>query len=175
MSEDKDTKTTSNTRRKALKAIGAGGVIAGTIPGSWTTPVVKSVLLPAHAQTSAPACSTSGPCQSGMSVNILSAVVVGSGGLFVIGEAQIPGGNNPCWPDDSSSVVCEVIDEGAVLESRDNTSAGGNCSVGSINGCLVSCSVLVSSADNTLTSGDCVTLRVTFNGACICSGVTTVA
>ncbi|GMR05679.1 MAG: hypothetical protein BMS9Abin25_0254 [Gammaproteobacteria bacterium] len=175
MSEDKETKSTSNSRRKALKAIGVGGVLAGTIPGSWTKPIVKSVVLPAHAQTSAPVACGSGSCTTpGMSVNILSAVVTGGGDLFVLGDAQIPGGASGCFPNNSTSVACEVIDNGSVLGVEQNSSAGGNCSVGSINGCLVSCSVVVPSGNNTLVSGDCVTLRVTFNGVCVCSSVTTV-
>jgi len=42
-------------RRKLLKSLaaGSGAVIAGkSLPESWTKPVVDSVLLPAHAQTS---------------------------------------------------------------------------------------------------------------------------
>ena len=121
MSEEKDTKTTSNSRRKALKAIGVGGVLAGTIPASWTKPVVKSVILPAHAQTSpappAPDCSSSGPCTSGMNVNILTAALQGGGGLFVLGDSAIPG---DCVPDDpdfvsSTGLSCEVIDNGTVV------------------------------------------------------------
>ena len=45
---------TSGARRKLLKSLGtAGGVVAtsGMLPGQWTKPVVESVLLPAHAQT----------------------------------------------------------------------------------------------------------------------------
>ena len=44
------------SRRKLLRSIAAGGgaVVAGqTLPSRWTKPVVDSVLLPAHAQTSA--------------------------------------------------------------------------------------------------------------------------
>lgn len=42
------------SRRRTLKSIVAGGVVYSTqsIPESWLTPVVKSVVLPAHAQTS---------------------------------------------------------------------------------------------------------------------------
>ncbi len=42
--------SSDNTRRKALKAltIGTGAVVAG----HWSKPVVESVMLPAHAQTS---------------------------------------------------------------------------------------------------------------------------
>ena len=40
------------TRRKLLISIGAGGAFANTLPAHWTRPIVDSVLLPAHAQTS---------------------------------------------------------------------------------------------------------------------------
>ena len=48
-------KKSSESRRKLLKSIaaGSGTVIAGkSLPKSWSKPVVDSVLLPAHAQTS---------------------------------------------------------------------------------------------------------------------------
>ena len=174
MPEDKkDNEIKNNQRRKALKTIGVTGVLAGTVPATWSTPVVKSVLLPAHAQTSEPQ-----PCQAGdcsplcMNVNLLSAVVETSGALFVLGETQIAGGSE-CFVDDSKSIVCEVIDNGTVIDSDDRTSAG-SCSTGSIDGCLVSCSMLVPDTSHTLQSGDLVTLRVTFNGICVCSDVTTV-
>lgn len=51
MSEDK-----KNSRRKVLKVAAGAGLIAGTKAGwesdKWTKPVVETVLLPAHAQTS---------------------------------------------------------------------------------------------------------------------------
>lgn len=50
-----DNKSSEN-RRKLLKSIaaGSGAIIAGkSLPENWTKPAVDSVLLPAHAQTSA--------------------------------------------------------------------------------------------------------------------------
>ena len=44
-----------NSRRKLLKsiAVGSGAIVAGKkLPDSWSRPVVDSVMLPAHAQTS---------------------------------------------------------------------------------------------------------------------------
>ena len=46
------------SRRKLLKSIaaGSGAIVAGkSLPESWSRPVVDSVILPAHAQTSPPA------------------------------------------------------------------------------------------------------------------------
>lgn len=52
MSEDKK----NNSRRKVLKVAAGAGLVAGSKAGwesnKWTKPVVESVLLPAHAQTS---------------------------------------------------------------------------------------------------------------------------
>ena len=58
-------KKSSDSRRKLLKSIaaGSGAIVAGkSLPESWSRPVVDSVMLPAHAQTSptdpsAPGCS----------------------------------------------------------------------------------------------------------------------
>ena len=50
---------TTNKRRRLLKAIAAGGgaVIAGrSLPETWSRPVVDSLALPAHAQTSPLSC-----------------------------------------------------------------------------------------------------------------------
>lgn len=49
-------KKSSESRRKLLKSIaaGSGAIVAGkSLPDSWSRPVVDSVMLPAHAQTSA--------------------------------------------------------------------------------------------------------------------------
>ena len=48
-------KKSSDSRRKLLKSIaaGSGAIVAGkSLPESWSRPVVDSVMLPAHAQTS---------------------------------------------------------------------------------------------------------------------------
>jgi hypothetical protein len=44
------------SRRRAMKVLGAGGVVAATLmlPSKWTKPVVESIIVPAHAQASAP-------------------------------------------------------------------------------------------------------------------------
>ena len=39
-------------RRQLLKLAGAAGVTTAILPTSWTKPVVKAVLTPAHAETS---------------------------------------------------------------------------------------------------------------------------
>ena len=50
-------KKSSESRRKLLKSIaaGSGAIVAGkSLPENWSRPVVDSVMLPAHAQTSGP-------------------------------------------------------------------------------------------------------------------------
>lgn len=47
----------SRSRRRLLRAIGGGGLTLGVVVASkWHEPVVKSVVLPAHAQTSGVGC-----------------------------------------------------------------------------------------------------------------------
>jgi hypothetical protein len=48
-----DTKTTSPARRRLLRAVTAGAIGASALPSRWTTPVVNSVVLPAHAAATA--------------------------------------------------------------------------------------------------------------------------
>ena len=53
MSEDMPNQNTNRTdRRKLLAIIGVGGVAAVAIPSRWSKPIIDSVILPAHAQTS---------------------------------------------------------------------------------------------------------------------------
>jgi hypothetical protein len=64
---DEKSTSQSTTRRKLLTALGAGGVVAtqATLPGTWSKPVVETLMLPAHAQTTpTDASSTTGdePC-----------------------------------------------------------------------------------------------------------------
>ena len=98
--------------------------------------------------------------------------------MFVRGDSAIPADCVPDVPDFTASqgLSCEVIDNGTVIASEFRSTAGGDCtdSTATAAGCFVSCSVFVSAADHSLTTGDCVTLRLTFNGNCVCSGVTTV-
>ena len=53
MKEKADTRAQS--RRTLLKGLGTGatlGMLGPWVPGKWTKPIVESVMLPAHAQTS---------------------------------------------------------------------------------------------------------------------------
>ena len=55
---DDDSKKIS--RRRALQILGLGGAVAATIalPGKWTRPIVESIVVPAHAQSSPRATTT---------------------------------------------------------------------------------------------------------------------
>jgi len=44
----------TNARRKALTILGGGLIGATQLPAAWTRPVINSIVLPAHAQTTTP-------------------------------------------------------------------------------------------------------------------------
>ena len=46
------------TRRTLLKATGVAGLGAVLLPSSWTKPILKAVVVPAHAQTTPAATTT---------------------------------------------------------------------------------------------------------------------
>lgn len=54
MRRSKDTGDSAEPRRRLLKTVAAGGgaLGLGALPGKWAKPMVASVILPAHAQTS---------------------------------------------------------------------------------------------------------------------------
>ena len=80
-------KKSSESRRKLLKSIAAGGgaIVAGkSLPENWKKPVVDSVLLPAHAQTSPAPTTTAAPtsCTIAMVVFDAAGAPVPSGSLI---------------------------------------------------------------------------------------------
>lgn len=90
MSESHDTSSREKpARRRLLKVLASGsGAVVGmkTLPAHWTQPVLDSVALPAHAQTS-PDLSLSDPCgidmqeTEGNLVFSVSGAIVGGGDL----------------------------------------------------------------------------------------------
>lgn len=59
-----DQSTSNRARRRLLKAIAGGGGLAysnAALPRNWSRPVIDSVVLPAHAQTTGVTDTTSGP------------------------------------------------------------------------------------------------------------------
>lgn len=77
---------TINHRRRLLK------VVSGTLPAAWFAPVVQSIVLPAHAQSSPIDCSASADCYH----------VVGQGVSFLW-----PGGTGPETVPLFSGDACE--------------------------------------------------------------------
>ena len=53
MTKSKDTKPNNSSRRKILKAGAAVGAVgsAALLPNSWVKPVLRTVVVPAHAKT----------------------------------------------------------------------------------------------------------------------------
>lgn len=85
----RDGESTANpaggSRRRLLRALGkSGGVaVAALLAGRWRTPVVRSVMLPAHAQTSAGGCVVSVEFEYDPDVDVtynISIVISGTGG-----------------------------------------------------------------------------------------------
>ncbi len=65
MTQEKNYSNKSSQRRKTLKTIlltgGATAVVTKALPREWTRPIVDSVVLPAHAQTTTVVTTTSAP------------------------------------------------------------------------------------------------------------------
>ena len=176
-------------RRNILKSVAAGGTMVAAMPAKWSTPIVDSVVVPAHAATTGPGeppvvgrCPPAGSGSSdpaSFTANITAAVVAGNGTLVVVGEADVPGS---CRPVDGGArpLECDLIDcEGVTLGQNQNPTFADitSPSVCDQQGgtCIISCSVEVAAGSHSVVSGESVTLRFTLPfGGCIASAVTTV-
>jgi len=158
----------ASSKRKLLKSLAAGGTAVAALPAKWTTPLVDSVLTPAHAGISGPCGAPS--CPGGGSASISAAVINGSGDLIVVGDYNVPGS---CVSGGTASVACEVVDSGSVIGTNNRSTIAQGCNTAGV-GCLVSCSVDVASGNHSLSPGGCVTLRINFDGNCVCSDVATI-
>ena len=56
-----DRKQKKSGRREIIKLAGAVGVVASILPTSWTKPILKTVVVPAHAQTTPVVVGPTGP------------------------------------------------------------------------------------------------------------------
>ncbi len=79
--------STNGIRRKLLKQGFLGATLAISLPEKWTRPVLNSVLLPVHAQTSVSPTSSPTPCQNGVSRWLLSNYVE-NGVAYIQGSPQ---------------------------------------------------------------------------------------
>jgi hypothetical protein len=83
LSAEKTDTNDKNSRRSLLKKLAVGGIAGAALPTQWSRPVVDSVMLPAHAQTS-------------------DSSVYGGGGAS--------GNNTPPGPAPADSIGEEILD-----------------------------------------------------------------
>ena len=111
-------KKSSESRRKLLKSIaaGRGAIVAGkSLPENWTKPVVDSVLLPAHAQTSG--CTITMVVLDAAGALVPSGSLIDDGNLYTftgtVTPAEVGAGGqvNLSWsaPDGSSGQATTTI------------------------------------------------------------------
>lgn len=105
---------TSRTRRGLLKTVAAGGglITSGAfLPSRWTTPVVDTVILPAHAQTSLIGCrAVFCPLDFGQQALISGGAEVRDGILTMLLQTGTVGdgfGSGPVAPDGTFSIVVQ--------------------------------------------------------------------
>jgi hypothetical protein len=166
-------------RRRLLAALGIGGGYTALIPTGWREPVVKSIVLPAHAQTSIVG-SLDDPCNSVALAFQIQGFGVGgcTGGQFstitptVTGSVTAMGGADPGGiPINVQSIFSangnEVPDD--VREGSGVTNAAGNYSItlsGDPHGvCVINCT-------DSYPTGGLVTVTVTspvLTGQSMCS------
>lgn len=101
--------TAEESRRKLLRKLAAGGVAGAALPAAWSKPVIDSVILPAHAQTTGVGAQTAGP-----------GVIVGGGGGGGTGPGPAPSGSmgrdlidffvNPAEAGTNCELECEPED-----------------------------------------------------------------
>lgn len=101
-------KKSNISKRKLIKsiAVGSGAIVAGkSLPESWSKPIVDSVMLPAHAQTSTPT-TTPAPCDD----PVLDQSNVVLTGDFVIRDpsGQTSGGTATGTLSNTSSVPISI-------------------------------------------------------------------
>ena len=104
-------KKSSDSRRKLLKSIaaGSGAIVAGkSLPESWSRPVVDSVMLPAHAQTS-PVEPPPSDC-SGCYEEVNTSSWLYTPGTFPEGTAQLWNGSIDCTTSDPDNTARDTVE-----------------------------------------------------------------
>jgi len=121
----------ANTQRRVLAGLLASGGIAAMLPASWTQPILRTVILPAHAQTTTGLPSPPPPEGETPVIARLNGVIDGDIGTEFTVDASASSG-----PDDvlltfnfSANDACSVISQnGSTAIIRRNLIAG-TCTV----------------------------------------------
>jgi hypothetical protein len=125
-------KKSSDSRRKLLKSIaaGSGAVIAGkSLPENWAKPVVDSVMLPAHAQTSC--CDISGQYCADGNYGYFEMDVTAQGGVSILWNP--PG---PDTPNESAITTVTCPDYSFNVPIGQTTMSGTISCTGQVTGIL---------------------------------------
>ena len=142
------TEEVTKNRRNLLKAITAGGAAAAVVPAEWAKPLVKSTILPAHAQAT-----VNGDC------SIRVAYAYGGDSFYMSVTAT---SNTDCGPNATLNVM-DV--DGNVVASCFKDSDGNP---------IQSWSCSASTTPTPVAAGTDVTFVLTFENGCSCSIIRTV-
>jgi hypothetical protein len=125
-------KKSSDSRRKLLKSIaaGSGAIVAGkSLPESWSRPVVDSVMLPAHAQTSPVDPSAPGGCTGCYPEGNDSSWQYRQDATFPEGWARLWNGTTDCSRSDVDNDIRRTVEaDGPLAAFRAYNAAYGDSS-----------------------------------------------
>lgn len=138
------------SRRKLLKALTAGGAAAAVMPTEWTKPALKSVVLPAHAQTT------------------------GIAGCGIQGWAWVSPGTSSCFCMSANVLADNACSGPALVRLFDSSgSQVAVCSSTMLGAPTASMSCSVSNNVPPIGEGELVTFVAELTGGCTCTFVTT--
>jgi len=154
MSNSNNETPASESRRKLLKSLAAGGGVATTLvalPERWTRPVVDAVLIPAHAQTSI-ACNPSDLVEQ--ILPIIGATLTTTA-TTVTGPITVPRTDNTFSGSGEVAAVCPGGSEPGTLFVTEfsGTIAANTSATANITGYLVCGGVTVCTLSYVLTGG----------------------
>ena len=120
-------KKSGESRRKLLKSIaaGSGAIVAGkSLPESWSKPVVDSVMLPAHAETSPP---SSASCSGLNFTYTLTCDASAGGGHIVYGVDDT--GTCPVLTEQAQQIITFPINEDEFVIGFNRNNLGINLTI----------------------------------------------
>jgi hypothetical protein len=79
--KEKD-KSRDTTRRKLLKLAGIAGATAIVLPSSWTKPILRTVVVPAHAKTTPVVTMTTTPTTTTITTTTTATTATVTNGIF---------------------------------------------------------------------------------------------